>query len=209
MKSGIYQILNHTNGKFYVGSAVNIDRRWSNHRWHLEKNRHPNSKLQRAWNKSGGQVFALVVLELCAPKALLICEQHWIDTLDAVRAGYNLSPSATSTLGFRFSAVSKRKIGRKSKARNQGENHPMFGRRHSPETRAKWSVDRKGKPSGREGISKTNTEKSKLSAAAKAAYKNGRINPFYGRKHTDGAREKMRLAHTQRLLATPKLVAAE
>lgn len=37
--SGIYEITNLINGKRYVGSAVNMYRRWYAHRWHLEAKR--------------------------------------------------------------------------------------------------------------------------------------------------------------------------
>jgi len=53
MASGIYQIKNTLNGKFYVGSAVNIKQRWSTHISSLNKNNHHSGHLQNAWNKYG------------------------------------------------------------------------------------------------------------------------------------------------------------
>ncbi len=32
MTTGIYKILNKINGKFYIGSAINIEARWRRHR---------------------------------------------------------------------------------------------------------------------------------------------------------------------------------
>lgn len=37
MKSGIYKITNLVNGKFLVGSSINIQRRWKEHVWRLNK----------------------------------------------------------------------------------------------------------------------------------------------------------------------------
>lgn len=53
MKSGIYMIINNINEKKYIGSAKNIDKRWYEHRYTLNKNCHDNSLLQNAWNKYG------------------------------------------------------------------------------------------------------------------------------------------------------------
>lgn len=64
----------------------------------------------------------------------------------------------------RWSDEDKARIGLASKKRNQGKNHPMFGRKHSAETKQKMSEDRKGKPSGAKGIPKSDSTKEKLRA---------------------------------------------
>lgn len=43
--SGIYQILCTKNGKMYVGSAVNVRKRWNNHIEELKNQKHGNSLL--------------------------------------------------------------------------------------------------------------------------------------------------------------------
>ena len=53
IQSGIYQILNTVNGKFYIGSAVDFTLRWAQHKWEFKNNRHSNTHLQRAYNKYG------------------------------------------------------------------------------------------------------------------------------------------------------------
>ena len=55
--SGIYKIVNTVNGKKYVGSAVDIKRRWQAHKLRLRKNNHHSPKLQNAWNKHGESSF--------------------------------------------------------------------------------------------------------------------------------------------------------
>jgi group I intron endonuclease len=52
-KSGIYQIKNLVSGKLYVGSAVNIARRWNGHVSDLNAQKHRNQILQRSWDKYG------------------------------------------------------------------------------------------------------------------------------------------------------------
>ena len=65
--SGIYKIINKINGKYYVGSSVNIkdypNNRWSRHIADLNANRHHNDYLQRAWNKYGQDAFEFIIIE--------------------------------------------------------------------------------------------------------------------------------------------------
>jgi len=103
--SGIYIIENLSNGKRYVGSAVNLNSRKSCHFTSLVKNKHANVKLQSAWNKYGECCFIFYVIEYVDDKTKLIeREQYWIDALNVVEDGYNISPSAGSLLGFKHSA---------------------------------------------------------------------------------------------------------
>lgn len=48
MDSGIYRIINSVNGKCYVGSSIDLNRRRKEHFYHLENNSHPNIHLQNA-----------------------------------------------------------------------------------------------------------------------------------------------------------------
>ena len=41
-KSGIYQILNTVNNKFYIGSAVYFYDRWNTHKYCLRQDKHKN-----------------------------------------------------------------------------------------------------------------------------------------------------------------------
>lgn len=53
--AGIYAIECKPNGKIYIGQAVHIRGRWSEHASELRAGIHGNSHLQRAWNKYGGE----------------------------------------------------------------------------------------------------------------------------------------------------------
>jgi group I intron endonuclease len=109
---GIYKITNTVNGRFYIGSAVNLARRWTEHQQKLRRGKHANSHLQRSWLAHGGVVFGIEILEHVAALSNLIGrEQFWIDRLQASGpAGYNLSPTAHSVLGYRHSPETRKRI---------------------------------------------------------------------------------------------------
>lgn len=49
--SGVYLISNDTSKSKYVGSSVNIHKRWNGHKQELRKSKHGNAHLQKAYNK--------------------------------------------------------------------------------------------------------------------------------------------------------------
>lgn len=77
--SGIYEIRNLTNGKRYIGSAVNFDKRWKAHIWKLNKGQHHAPHLQASWKKYGGGGFVFEPLLICAKENLTLYEQIVIE----------------------------------------------------------------------------------------------------------------------------------
>ena len=78
--SGIYKIVNKTNGKYYVGSSNNISKRFRDHKRELTFNRHHCIGLQRAWNKYGSNKFDFVIIEnILSNDDLLTTEQKHLD----------------------------------------------------------------------------------------------------------------------------------
>ena len=61
--SGIYKITNLINKKYYIGSSLDIKRRWKEHRRNLIKNKHNNIHLQKSWNKYGENSFLFEIIE--------------------------------------------------------------------------------------------------------------------------------------------------
>lgn len=108
MKTGIYSITNKITDKRYIGSAVNIDIRWSKHKLDLKNDKHHSLKLQRAWKKYGESAFEFEILYECDKSELLFCEQNWIDFY-GVDNLYNIYPIAGSPLGIKRSDETKRK----------------------------------------------------------------------------------------------------
>jgi hypothetical protein len=133
-RSGIYAIVNRTNGKRYIGSAVDIPSRWRVHTCHLNKGDHHSQHLQSAWNKYGRDNFDFIVLEKCNKEELLTIEQRY---LDDYKPEYNTNPTAGNMLGFRFSEEYKARM---------SEVHTGF--RHTEESKRKMSEIWSGKPRG-------------------------------------------------------------
>lgn len=150
MNSGVYKIQNTINGKCYIGSATHFATRWATHRHALRKGTHHSRKLQNAWNKHGEESFIFAKLLVCAPTAAVFYEQRALDAYASVRLGYNISPTAGSTLGVKPTAQTLAKISAALKGRPANlaavEKTAVKnrGRKHTPETRAKVSAALKG-----------------------------------------------------------------
>lgn len=80
--SGICAIVNTLNNKKYIGSSENLRKRYRQHFNNLNKNKHANTHLQRAYNKYGASVFEFWILEECENirDTLITLEQKWIDS---------------------------------------------------------------------------------------------------------------------------------
>lgn len=108
MNSGIYKIVNNITGDIYVGSAVDIKRRFRKHKSDLNLHRHPNIILQRAFDKYGEVNLLFDIIECVNNKNnLIVKEQHYIDTLNPK---YNILKIAGSRLGHKSSEETKQKL---------------------------------------------------------------------------------------------------
>lgn len=99
-RRGIYLIVNHANGKVYVGSThVNFYDRWKHHTENLRNQKHNNVYLQHAWNKYGEAMFEFMVLEEIEDESKIIqAEQFYLDIFYGTNS-YNIHPIAKSPVG--------------------------------------------------------------------------------------------------------------
>ena len=90
---GIYMIRNAIDGKAYVGSSIEVEKRWKNHICRLNANKHDNPHLQSAWIKSGKDAFEFTIIEECHQGVLIQREIAWVAYYDSMNhnRGYNLA----------------------------------------------------------------------------------------------------------------------
>nr|WP_197498918.1 GIY-YIG nuclease family protein [Mycobacterium sp. E3298] len=87
---GIYQITNTKNGRRYIGSSINIIKRWEKHIHDLTYKTHHSYKLQDDWSKFGATSFAFSILEVVINKSSLTnIEQSYLDEED-INELYNI-----------------------------------------------------------------------------------------------------------------------
>jgi group I intron endonuclease len=111
--SGIYQIVNLSNGKMYIGSTKCFKERFYGHKLELNNNNHSNSYLQNSWNKYGEHNFKFEIIELVSNLNLLQeREQFWLDKTKSFERliGYNILPYAFNSQGYTHSNESKLKM---------------------------------------------------------------------------------------------------
>ena len=121
--SGIYKIQNICNGKVYVGSAKNLDKRIKNHIWGISRNKHRNIMLTQAFNKYGSENFYFIILETCDYSEVVDRENFWINHYQSFKKenGYNIQPFAFSNLSNPLSEAAKQKISNYQKGRPKTE----------------------------------------------------------------------------------------
>lgn len=154
--SGIYAILQLSTGRHYVGSAVQLRRRFGRHQYDLAAKRHHNLKLQRAWDKHGQSDFRFDVLEKCSQDALIEREQFW---LDQTKPFFNILRQAHSGAGYKHSEETRANM--KALAKQRWESMPLearealakahaqriTGKRAPLKTRLKMSIAKIGRSS--------------------------------------------------------------
>jgi group I intron endonuclease len=186
--TGIYQIQSKVNpAKKYIGSAVNIQKRWCYHREDLRKNKHNNGRLQNHYNKYGKDDLQYSILLCCEKKELLDNEQFFIDSYNPF---FNILKKAGSMIGYKFTPAQIERL----RVSHLG-NTSSLGTKRSDESKRKMSEMRKGKKfsphseatkekmrknhKGMSGRKFTEEHKIKLSVARK------------GRKHSKESIERM------------------
>lgn len=140
-------IRNNINDKLYVGRAVNLRKRWTQHRHHLRSNTHHCRTLQNAWNKYSELAFSFVVLvgNVNSEECLCSIEQYYIDNYKCLDRmfGYNLSPSSRSNRGVKYTLESRLKMSLAQTGRvvsDEGRKNiskALTGKKQSAETVAK------------------------------------------------------------------------
>lgn len=181
--TGVYQIQSKCKPeRVYIGSAVDIDKRFAHHKCDLKQNKHHSPKLQNHFNKYGENDLVYSVITVCDKEDLmpLYCqklnrkiirpEQFFIW---AYNPWLNTCEFAGSQLGIKRSEIT-----------NQKHCKPC-----SMETRKKISQSSKGKKMSVEARKKMGI--AKLGRKQSQETINKRIAKLKGRKHSEESKRKM------------------
>jgi len=177
----IYKTTNLVNGKQYIGR---------------DSHNNPNylgsgPLLKKAIKKYGKENFKKEVIEECSSfEQMVEREEYWLNYYEVGNNPmfYNLQNSGKGVrligeknpmFGKKHSDESKKKISEERKGKSFGEKNPMFGKEHSIETRQKISKSSFGK---KMSIETRNKISKRLS---------GENHPFYGKHHSEETRNKI------------------
>ena len=88
---GIYKIENTKTHKVYIGQSKDIYKRWSQHQYKLEHNKHHSPKLQNSYNRTKDKsIFEYSIVEIVENKEDLDArEKYYIDKYNSLYDGYN------------------------------------------------------------------------------------------------------------------------
>ena len=143
---GIYKITSPT-GKVYIGQAVDIKRRWAEHKLTFRTSSNSFSRLYKSFYKHGVDSHTFEVIEECLEEELNRRERYWQDLYEVTtQRGLNCNLQAVEN---RSGKLAKEVIEQRQKTRmlNGGYNF-------SEEWRKKQSLAKKGKAKTKEHVEK-------------------------------------------------------
>lgn len=124
---GIYIIENLVNGHFYVGQANGLARRFNEHSSMLQRSKHDNIHLQRAYNKYGSEAFVMFMMQPCDETSLDRVEQEWVDLFwDDCKTCYNMKTIANkppNRKGAKLTEEQRKKWSDAKKGKKFSEEH--------------------------------------------------------------------------------------
>lgn len=147
----VYKISNSINSRIYIGSAIDFRLRKNRHITHLNKNIHCNKKLQRFVNKYGINKLVFEIIERCDKSKLIETEQFYINTLNCIRNGFNILPTAGSWLNHKHS---KESILKQSLSKRGIKTTGMLNKKHTEETKNKIRLKATGRKQSTQTIQK-------------------------------------------------------
>lgn len=119
---GIYKIQSKIDNKYYIGSSINIFKRWKEHKYELRNNRHSNSHLQNFVNKYTLDNLDFIIIEECTKDNIITREQEYLNTLD--KNSFNICINAIAPMTNRKHTIET--LDKMSKSQSK-ENNPIFG----------------------------------------------------------------------------------
>jgi len=173
--SCVYAIENTKNGKRYIGSSVDYEKRKREHLNQLRKNKHHSIHLQRSWETYGEKSFKFEIMEICENlKLIREREEYWIVRFCSLNRnyGYNVSESTVN-----FSA--------------SGANHPLYGKDFKKLGYENYWKGKKIPEHIRQKMRKPRSDEARKNMSKNHADFSGKNNPMFGKKITEQHRKKI------------------
>ena len=181
----VYCFLNLINRKRYIGSTKNSRDRFYGYWRGFKNGKCHNFLLQRAFLKYGADAFKVIILEEVPVEndttewfkaRLLYAEQFWMDYYAswARECGYNISSTAGSPLGVKWSKESKKK---QSKVQKKRWEDPNERKKVSESTKKVWEDPKLRKKQSKAQIRRwmDPKQRKKMSKVAKKVWKDSKL----------------------------------
>lgn len=163
----IYKTINLVNGKLYIGQDSKNDSNYLG----------SGSLIKKAIKKYGRENFKKEILEHCQTKEELNKREiYWIEKLNTIEEGYNITTGGEGTVGYKFTEEQKNKMSQSHKGKKltneHKENIGIASKKRWSDLEYKENV-KKAQKNGR----------SKLSIEDKILAESRRIETFNKNKH--------------------------
>lgn len=216
IKYTVYGIHNKINNKYYIGITSDLSSRWGHHKSKLRHNKHPNDDLQNDFNLCKEENFEFFIIEQldCNIETIAKKEIYYIEKYNSFSNGYNKTYGGDGTIYRKLTDEQRKKM-----SDNMLGNTYSLGLKHSKETCHKQSIGMKNccdmkerkirgskllhklwetKEFREKMLAKNIGNKYNLGNHASShtkmilsSQKLGKLNPFYGKKHTKDVKDKL------------------
>ncbi len=208
---GVYKITNTISGRYYIGYSVNIQKRFKSHKYKLRTQTHDNIFMQRAYNCDGENCFVYEIIHrFDTEKEAKDKELEYLTDMNIRGDLYNLNfnnsggdlitnhPDRENILERIKNSVIERvsKLTpeeKKQKWSQPGDKNGMYGKTHTPVSRAKISERKMG---CRRNIGRKASEETRKKMSEQRKLNVGEKNGFYGKHHTEETKQKIREKNT-------------
>lgn len=142
----VYGILNIKSGKFYIGKAENLKKRFKDHKRLAISGSNDCPKIYNAIRKYGIDNFEFLLIQSFeSERDSLDAEIYYIKFFDCIKNGYNCLEDANSRIGYITSEETKAKQSFSRKEFYKKNNHFYFGKIRDDSTKQKISKTLTGK----------------------------------------------------------------
>ena len=189
--SGVY-VIQSADGRIYVGSSVDVEKRWSEHKSRLRNGKHDNPVLSEIVAEFGLDSLQPRLLLRCAPESLREQEQAAIDRL---KPALNVLPTAERLLteqwkrpGFRASNSE-----RATKQNAERWSDPVFVGKASARAAVMQTDEAKEKSaaSRRRAMQERGQAYQNVAVSASATLKRLHSDPEFAKAHAERKRQEM------------------